>query len=1534
MVLYIVSVSKDQASAKNSHIITYLNIFFFVALAAGAVALFKPVEARLHTMLAGFRNDAIGMAEQALNRKISYGSMKTTLFNVLDIRNVTIDTPEGASLPLLSISRIRVSWSLMDILTLLMQNKVDSIGKSVHVVRIDKPLINIDLEKDADILKLLAGQEGDPLASDSLANESLALKDMLNENAALLINNGTVHAALNARSPRDGEASGSELGAFTLDASGLRIDARIKNNRLFFDGSCKAAATSSKLDKALSRPVPVSLGLDIKGSSNLDFTDIDAGFTLASFSSPLFDVAPLRFSLRRDHATLNLASANERFPFDVSLEGDLAAGNVSAILIAEDFSPQNLVFLNGELQQYQKWLDTTLSGSVSLMAEGGGAIQYEGRLSGVLPDGLPVGRASFAIDGNGDNNAIWLNNLSVQMERGSIGFGGRIGFSPLSPNGTLAVSSFTLSKTANVNTRLNITTRGRTARLSGAFIEMGSVSLVSPDVSVYMGDKGLRWSFSADEVTNRNRPEPVLEEDEKADSLAEHDEMDVDEEDAIPRKRILVEGVYDYNPQNLDASIMINGATAADIVEMISPFIALPDAPDLAASVVHELYITTELFITTDFTRFLYNAPEINMRRRNVEVYISLAGTERRVEMNQIRVDWGAGSLDGLLYADFMNVNAISFGATASYKNTNYSVEGIFRNGNEALIQGSYGFAASVALSGGALAGSIKADDIPIPIGDAVSYVSVNSSFQFDSPESWEVNLLSLNLLNIATPASPSSTIRLSGTVDQDHVDLPVVFFDDGSALTGNASLLWDRAFSDISGVIAFQNENGGEQYYVELSCDNVLGKGEEKPRYTVWLAGSGMRLAHFLAQDYKAVISGSAYMDWESIDAFSAQVTIDSLDAVVSDSTVHLNGTVAADNERVALSGIQARYGGLRGDIPSLAADLDSVWLPRMLIEGSFAEMAIDLDCGIEMEYGRIASWFDIARVMDAFSGKFFVNNARLDVLQSTEPFEFDFSHKDRLISLFGGPSNMLRFQISDEGDFFADITAPSPVRGTIAGAIANGDIDAFTSDLYVDLAALWRLLPPQNDFVVSGGFVTASLDIRGPLAAPEFFGQAIGESVALQVPPYLKHPIRPVPITVDISGAEMTFGPIPASVGHGAGMVSGWFRFDRWIPNAFILDITAPASTPIPFAFDIMGIVARGDAAGALRLALEDNEFKTSGDLTAQDTVVTLNFEEIENQPPMELNNPVSFVTDIVVRSGRKLEFLWPTAEFPIIQASADLGASLKIENDTSTGSLLLLGDVPLRAGEVFYFERSFYLQEGTLSFNENEIRFDPYISARAEVRDRTDNGQVTISLIIDKSPLSSFTTRLESNPALSQVEIFSLLGQNMTGAPSGDSAGAMQNLFLSSSADILSQLWIIRNAERRIRDWLHLDMFSFRAPIAQNVLSMAFLDQNKGADADQGNSTQRTNGVGNYFDNTTVFLGKYINPNMFVQGMLSLRDEVGQNINGATLAFDLGIELKTPLFNIRWNFVPTLDQTMLNPRSLFVDDMSFTLTWRKSF
>jgi hypothetical protein len=83
------------------------------------------------------------------------------------------------------------------------------------------------------------------------------------------------------------------------------------------------------------------------------------------------------------------------------------------------------------------------------------------------------------------------------------------------------------------------------------------------------------------------------------------------------------------------------------------------------------------------------------------------------------------------------------------------------------------------------------------------------------------------------------------------------------------------------------------------------------------------------------------------------------------------------------------------------------------------------------------------------------------------------------------------------------------------------------------------------------------------------------------------------------------------------------------------------------------------------------------------------------------------------------------------------------------------------------------------------------------------------------------------------------------------------------------------------------------------------------------------------GNYFDNTTVYIGKYIGRDLFLQGMVSIRyDENQMEWGGIRAEVDLGIEMRTPLFDIGFNIVP------LHVENLFVNDVSITVSRRWSF
>jgi hypothetical protein len=592
-----------------------------------------------------------------------------------------------------------------------------------------------------------------------------------------------------------------------------------------------------------------------------------------------------------------------------------------------------------------------------------------------------------------------------------------------------------------------------------------------------------------------------------------------------------------------------------------------------------------------------------------------------------------------------------------------------------------------------------------------------------------------------------------------------------------------------------------------------------------------------------------------------------------------------------------------------------------------------VELSAGAEGSFEPIASWLETGRMLRSFTAGLTVESARLDAIESTEPFSFNFSREASRTSLYGGPGNMVRLEISDGGDFYAALSNPSPVQGVLIGSLEDEGrtIDAYASNLYVDLSSLWRFVPRRDIVDFPGGFINASLHIDGPVEDPGFYGRAEANSVRIRLPDYLSEDIGPVRLDMEFNANEMRFGPVPAPVGTGYGLVSGRFMFEHWAPDVFSIDIAVPPEAPIPYGIDVLGLIIQGLASGSLHLGLDGQVFSLGGGLTAQDTVITM--EKEGSQSPVAASDrpensgrsarpedKVNFVTDFTVTSGRKVEFVWPSEDLPVIQAYANMGDTIAVTSDSATDRFTVTGDVQLRSGEIVYFQRSFYIREGLLSLNENEIKFDPLLSARAEIRDRSEEGPVTIAMIIDNAPLSSFVPLFEYNPPLSPMEIIALLGQNLTGTSGSENSGGMLVL---STTDLLLQSRVIRRFEREVRNFFNLDMFSIRTQVLQNAVMQITGMQKQPLD----NRSQ----IGNYFDNTTVFFGKYIGSDMFLQTMLSVRYDPAKadgSAGGLKIEPDIGIEWRGPLFNIQWNLVPQ------HPENLFVDDLSFTLNWKWSF
>jgi hypothetical protein len=1454
-----------------------IQLLVFLALVAVSTVLLRPLQGLMQFRMTQIRDELLSRAELYLNLRIEYSSMAPSIFGALDIRDIRMYASDAE--PAVSIERFRIAYRFWDLAR-------GRISKSIRSVRIDRPEISLDLKGDAVLGgRFSAGSSGMDFRSDALRS----LAALIPEDLLIRV--------------RGGEFRFLTAGG-TVRVEGLNFETRAEGEVFLFSGKWSALA---EIAGFFNQSMGAAMSGQVEGELSRDLNAGGMQLQIPVLSGDFFVFRTMTVNISLAGQELEIRKINDRLPVDFSLRYGFETRRINGSFRAEDFSLGDLVSFTGSWRKYNPYLGIRSTGYAAIGHDSRGDVFYEVDLSGALRNGGAAGRFAYAVAGKGDRRSFEFTRCEAQLPRGELSYSGGMRLDPFMPNGVFHARDFSLGGDGGLNGDFTISSRGRTIEFFGESVSLGPVELAALDGALVRENRGLSFFFSALRFRNIESYEDV-----QLGSLS-------------------LEGAFNQESRRLQGSLALDSFSVSDITEGIQSLFPRDLVPNALRYVADRVLITTEVFVSTDFEHILYNAPRLVVvysGNRDVYTLVSVSGTDRRFELSQGRVVWTEGNAEAAGHADFSNPNDITFSFQTSYQDMFYFLDGEYLDRRSLSVRGSYGFRIYLsATEQGGYSGYAEAASFPLPWDGQAMRLSFLVSLRYDDPRYWSVTVDHLDVQNMITPVSTYTSLGISGEINEGGMLFQRMVFDDGQGpLSGRAIASWGEGFSQPSGELVIRNQQGAEIAHIRASYNGEAAD--------INFSGTAIQLGRFLRNSYNTVFTGNGDIHWRSWDSYSAILNLGDLSARVGDNDVAASGSVMIDQDKISLQNFRAGYNALELSLDQLHVDrLNSYARAAAQIRGSFMGRSLDLAFNTDLDFSRIDSWFSLPQAVNTFSGALFVQNVRWETIRSREPVSFVFSRNHAQMYLSGGPGDMLKMQIAGDGAFYASFANPAPFRGSVVGVVTGKTIDVRTTDLYVDLGSLWRFIPRKEIINVPGGIADVSVEIRGSLGDPEFFGTARVHGLRLDVPRFLRAEIEPVPATITLEGNEMTFGPIPARVGGGAGTASGWFRFDRWAPNVFTIDIQAPEETPIPFGVDIAGIQADGDASGRLVLSMEDLILRVDGDLTGNNTEINLDTRQFSWQAPEAEEPPelaaVPVMADLRLATGPKVEFVYPSRDFPVVRANADAGAMIRITSDTLSGRFTVEGDVAIRSGEIFYFQRSFYIRDGILSFNETKEQFDPLISARAEARDRNDDGEVTISMIVDSSPLRSFTPRLESNPPLSQFEILSLLGQNFAGTPSEDPNESIRNM-VYAGGDFLTQFYIVRRFERLVRDLIHVDMFSIRTQVLQNLLIL-----NTGL----GEPVDRIAGPGNYFDNTTVFLGKYFGPDVFGRTMLSFRYDENRTTfgdisqgglalgGGVSLEADIGVELRGPLFDIQVNFAPRSLENM------FVNDLSFTLLWQRS-
>jgi len=490
------------------------------------------------------------------------------------------------------------------------------------------------------------------------------------------------------------------------------------------------------------------------------------------------------------------------------------------------------------------------------------------------------------------------------------------------------------------------------------------------------------------------------------------------------------------------------------------------------------------------------------------------------------------------------------------------------------------------------------------------------------------------------------------------------------------------------------------------------------------------------------------------------------------------------------------------------------------------------------------------------------------------------------------------MRLVTKDDQSFTLEFTDPLPIIGTARGVLSAGKIDAELVVSKLDMEGIESILVIPF-FNITSGQAYGSLLVSGRLNDPDIYGELYGKELLANV--------RIVPELIGPFSAQLSFTGKTLSINRtllpaGAAQVYGTaeFTLDHWLPTTFDIQLTTAAEPGIHLRHNFGRVHTDGYGHGELLVSGDSFAVELSGELVVSNGTVMI------GEPPPRGKGGPAVIADIRLKTGRKVVFLWPNRNVPILTAYADTGQSVRIRANPLINSLDIDGELGVMSGEVFYFQREFRIREGSVLLAEDQNAVDPRISVRAESRDVTDEGEeLRIYLVIENQPFSQFKPRFESVPTMSQAEIYAALGQNLRDEFGGDFYGLSSALLITS--DIFSQFGVIRTFEQRGRDLLNLDLFSIRTHILQNVLSERLIPADESV-APLYPSASR------YLDNTTLFLGKYFGNDIFLEAMVRLRvnQALLSNLDaGDDLYVDseIRLEWKTPLFLLELSLLPDI-------------------------
>ena len=1202
------------------------------------------------------------------------------------------------------------------------------------------------------------------------------------------------------------------------------------------------------------------------------------------------------FKVTTESKRVTIKRLEDRTPIDLTVTYDDIQKSISATVLCETFSPSSLI---KPLQSsgFETLLDVTLSGKgILTYSMDTGKLSYGGEFQGILPQGILQTSTFLQMEFEGSPEGVQFSELRLKNRYGTVFFKGSIPFPDLIPEGQITLENFTYPTSYPLDGSIKVARIKGGIQIEGPFLSWGKVGFHRYQAALYASE-GSRFDFRRVEGSFSLSP---------------------------TSKPIQVYGIFpEGDLRHVLGRITLQDfslRTATSLLDQVGGQAILNTLEDLPS-----LVLSANVFFQLSTEGWTFDIPAFTIKEETKEEHF-VQGSLRyhpdgTFQIPQLEFLWNEQRGQATIRGKRLDTWILEFDTDLQMFGETYRFSTLLDPTGYLRVTGSYHSKLELYWGKGIGAfGSVSVTNLPL----AIPYlrdtqISGTLEFFYSSPFSWV-----LDLKNVHASFSPNLVGRpinmvLSGTVlPGQGTFTSLVIQDPFTSVEGNGVLEFslENSYAQLRTILygkaelekySFQGTYQGGALSVDLEFLRVpllrlFPEGKIGGIVEGRIKGQDILHRRELAVDLRLEegriqgrtfgINFSGTLSETLVDAHRIEITYNEFFNLEGKGILDIrNGFLDWDAKTSVSLGKKPLQGRSVGKV-TFEAQGTLLALPSLPLRVKKGESSyIVLDPEIPQEYRE---W---------------------NIQVAKEGTQFLFS---------GGPDHAVDGRIDTTGSFVLRVASPVPITFEASGSLQEeGIVQASFRNIVFSLSTFKRYLD-FGGFRIEEGLVRGSLSMEGSLQDPSFSGELIVESgkARLDIVP---EDLGPFQGRLSFREKSVTLNPITLTTKGGTVQVGGTFELEGYeLASASIWVDTGPTGG-VRLDANFNGVLVDGIGKGRVSIDVEDQEVRISGKVSASNTKITLG--EFLTEQTSASGQEVRLSVDLSIETGKLVEFVWPTENFPIIRTYAALGQLLRIQLNTQNGFFLVRGNIGIRGGQIYYFDRVFYLREGRIIFNERGDQFDPIISARAEIRENTQTGLVRIYLIADNTRLSQFSPRFESEPSLSQLEIFTLLGGGGNLLAYGTQEAVNLSSALLLSGDLFLQSEIIRAFERDMRNRFNLDLFSVRTQIFQNVLTEVLLPQ------ESIPVNQTVPSLGRYLDKSSVFLGKYLGSDLFLEYLIQLRaeDPLTSNIRrfgGIGIESEVLFEWKTPFFTLEWSLRPK------KPEELFIRDNTLSFRWRYSY